>query len=270
MAYHHWVPRFLMRIFGVNEKQIARFDKRTGEKKIVPISSFCGEEGYFAFDDRDLDNLPWYCRDLDKNTIEKLLGQHIEGPLSSKLEILNTEKTLEAISESDLRMILEWAAWMFIANPHSIALSSIQSFANSFNNIDFSKLTQKDKLKLFVQLHELIFPVFLERGWILQQISSSHGRLLSSDRPVMIGGISLNESPNLSNQTILFPISPNLLLVGNNESSRGYASKPLESTKNAALMTNILTFHQANRFIFGTSISDIDNVFNMLIEESKT
>lgn len=35
MAYGHYVPQFYIRNFGLNEKQTARFDKITNDKKLV-------------------------------------------------------------------------------------------------------------------------------------------------------------------------------------------------------------------------------------------
>ncbi len=260
MPFSHYVPQFYIRNFGLNEKQTARFDKKTGQKKVVPIESFCGETDYFAFDKESLDNLPKHLQWIHQDSIENLLGSDIEGPVSSILKTLIAERTLQAISESNIRMLLEWGAWMFIANPQSIALSSIETITNHYLDIDHTKLSKTERLKLFIDLHEQITPIFQKRGWILQLIDPNHGYLLSSDRPVMVGGRSLQELPQLSNQTIIFPLSPQLVLIGNSNPIWGYASKPLESTKEASLMTNILTLAQSFRFIFGADMSDIDNL----------
>lgn len=264
MPYRHYVPQFHLRNFGLNKKQTARFDKKTGQKQVVSIESFCGENDYFALDENSLTNLPWYLRWIDKDLIERRLSQFVEGPVSSILEILITEKTLEVLFEKEMLMLFEWLAWLFIANPQSMAISSIGSITNRFKNIDYIKLSQTERLKAFVDLHEQITPIFQKRGWILQIIEPHHGRLISSDRPVMIGGKSLQELPQLLSQAIIFPLSPQLVLIGNNNPTWGYASNPLESRKEASLMTNILTLDQSYRFIFGADMNDLDNLFKAL------
>jgi uncharacterized protein DUF4238 len=270
MAYGHYVPRFHMRNFGINEKQTARFDKKTNRPPIaVSIYSFCGEEDYFALDENSLINLPWYLQWIYKDLIEHRLCDHIEEPVSTILKTLIIERTLEGLSKEKMLLLLEWLAWMFIANPQSLAISSIALLTNNFKEIDYTKLSKTDRLKVFVDLHEQITPIFQQREWILQLIDPNHGYLLSSDRPVVIGGTSLQESPKLSTQTIFFPLSPQLLLIGNNSPVWGYASKPLESTKHAALMVNILTYDQSYRFMFGADIKHIDRFFKALQDESK-
>jgi Protein of unknown function (DUF4238) len=264
MTYGHYVPQLHIRHFGINEKQTARFDKKTDRKIVVSIESFCGEDDYFSFDESSLTDLPWYLRWIDKDLIERRLAQFIEGPVSSILKILITEKTLKALSEQEILMLLEWLAWLFIANPQSMAISSIESITNRFKNIDYKNLSQTERLKTFIDLHAQITPVFQQRGWLLQVIEPHHGRLISSDRPVLIGGKSLQELPQLSSHTILFPLSPELVLIGDNNPIWGYASKPLESRKEASLITNILTLHQSYRFVFGADMNDLDNLFKIL------
>lgn len=262
--YGHYVPQLHLRNFGLNKKQTARFDKKTGQKIIVSIESFCGEDDYFAFDQNSLTDLPWYLRWIDKDLIERDLAVHIEGPVSSILKTLIAEKTLEVLTEKEILRLLEWLAWLFIANPQSMAISSIESITNRFKKINYRTLSQTERLKTFVDLHAHIAPVFQQRGWLLQVIEPHHGRLISSDRPVMIGGKSLQDLPQLSSQTILFPLSPGLVLIGNNNPIWGYASKPLESRKESVLMTNILTLNQSYRFIFGANMNDLDNLFKTL------
>jgi hypothetical protein len=269
MTYGHYVPQLHLRNFGLNKKQTARFDKKTGQKIIAPIKSFGGEDDYFAFDENSLTDLPWYLRWIDKNLIERQLAQFIEGPVGTILKTLIMEKTLEALSTEEILMLLEWLAWLFIANPQSMAISSIESITNRFKNIDYIKLSKTERLKAFVDLHEQITPIFQKRGWILQVIEPHHGRLISSDRPVMIGGKSMQELPQLSSQTIIFPLSPQLVLIGNNNPIWGYASKPLTSRKETSLMINILTLDQSYRFIFGADMSDLDNLFNTLKDASQ-
>jgi|GEM_PF-3089814 len=265
MAYRHYVPKLHIRNFGINKKQTARFDKTTNRPPIpVPITSFCGEEDYFAFDESSLDNLPHYLQWIHKDLIENNLSQCIEGPISSILKTLIKERSLGSLSEKEILMLLEWLAWIFIANPRSLAIDSILCIADQFKNINYSELSRTDRLKVFVDLHELITPVFQKRKWLLQLVDPSHGYLLSSDRPVMIGGKALTESPDLSNQTVFFPMSPHLLLIGDNSSEWGYASVPLQSTREATLLANILSYDQSHRFIFGADIKHFDAFFKSL------
>lgn len=268
MAYAHYVPQFHIRNFGINDKQTARLDKKKNQPPIeVPIASFCGEEDYFSFDENSLSNLPKHLQWIHKNLVDNNLRDHIEGPTSVILKTIITERTLEALSKEKMLDLLEWLAWMFIANPKSLAIHSISLITDNFKGVDYEALSKTDRLKVFVDLHEQITPIFQKRGWMLQLIDQKHGHLLSSDRPVVIGGKSLQESPQLSTQTIFFPISPQMLLIGNNNPVWGYSSKPLESTKEAVLLPNVLTYDQSYRFIFGADTAHIDDFFKALQNE---
>ena len=269
MVYGHYVPQLHLRNFGLNEKQTARFDKKTGQQKIVSIESFCGEEDFFAFDENSLTGLPWYLQWIDKDLIERELSRSVEGPVSSILETIIKERTLKAVSKENVLMLLEWIAWLFIANPQSVALKSIESITNRFKDIDYEKLSQTERLKAFIELHYEITPIFQKRGWLLQVIDRQHGRLISSDRPVLIGGKSLQELPQLWSQTIIFPLSPEMVLIGNNNPTWGFASEPLESRSEMALMANILTLDQSYRFIYGADMADLDNFFDIFKDGSK-
>ncbi len=88
----------------------------------MSIESFCGEEDYFAFDESSLINLPWYLQWIYKDLIEHNLRDHIEGPVSAILKTLISNRTLEAITKEKMLMLLEWMAWLFIANPQSLAI----------------------------------------------------------------------------------------------------------------------------------------------------
>jgi len=264
MTWCHYVPQFYIRYFGINEKQTIRYDRKTGVIIPVSIESFCGEEDFFSFDKESLNNLPKHLRWIDKDLVETQLAVHIEGPVDSILKKIIQNGSLSSVSMNEILMLLEWAAWIFIANPTSLAIHSISCITDRFKNIDRSKLTNTERLQLFTDLHKEITPVFQQRGWLLQLIDPEHGHLLSSDRPVMLGGKSLQESIQLSNQTIFFPLSPSLLLVGNNNPVWGYASKPLESKKEAALLSNILVLDQAYRYVFAADRNDIDSLLNTL------
>lgn len=271
MAYAHYVPQFHIRNFGINDKQTARLDKKMNQPpKAVGIDSFCGEEDYFSFDENSLSNLPKHLQWIHKNLVDNNLRDHIEGPTSVILKTIISERTLAALSKDEMLNLLEWLAWMFIANPKSLAIHSISLITDNFKGVNYEALSKTDRLKIFVDLHEQITPIFQKRGWMLQLIDPKHGHLLSSDRPVMIGGKSLQESPQLSTQTIFFPISPRMLLIGNNNPVWGYSSKPLESTKEAVLLANMLSYDQSYRFIFGADTAHIDGFFRAVQNEPQT
>lgn len=270
MTWGHYVPQFYIRNFGINQKQTARLDKKTGIKAAVAIESFCAEENYFSFDEESLANLPEHLRWIDKDLIERQLASGIEGPIASILQSIINAKSLASVSKDEILMLLEWAAWIFIASPTSLAINSIRGITENFKEIECSKLNKTERLETFNKLHQMITPIFQKRGWILQLIDPKHGCLLSGDRPVMLGGKSLQEPIELPNQTILLPLSPELLLVGNNNPVWGYASKPLNSTKEASLMSNILTLDHSHRFIFGKALTDIDSLFQNLNNTPRT
>jgi hypothetical protein len=74
----------------------------------------------------------------------------------------------------------------------------------------------------------------------------------------------LNERPHLINNTIFFPISPELLLIGLKNSVWGYSHTPQESRKEAAIFATILTCEQAERYVFGTNMQALENLFGAL------
>ena len=50
MVNCHFVPKFYMKVFGVNEKETIRHDKKTGRIRKVSVESFCLEHGFFCFE----------------------------------------------------------------------------------------------------------------------------------------------------------------------------------------------------------------------------
>ena len=189
MAYAHYVPQFHIRNFGINDKQTARLDKKKSQPpRAVGIDSFCGEEDYLSFDENSLSNLPKHLQWIHKDLVDNNLRDHIEGPTSVVLKTIISERTLAALSKDEMLNLLEWLAWMFIANPKSLAIHSISLITDKFKGVDYEALSKTDRLKVFADLHEQITPIFQKRGWLLQLIDSKHGHLLSSDRPVVIGG----------------------------------------------------------------------------------
>lgn len=268
MVWSHYVPQFYIRRFGINEKQTARLDKKTGKLLEVSIESFCAEDDFFSFDSDSLINLPWYLRWIDKDLIERNLANFIEGPVDLIIKKIEAKESLEAVSENEMLMLLEWAAWLFIANPTSIALKSIKDLTDEFHNTEFSKHSNTDRLKIFCDLHQRVTPIFQMRGWVLQRIDSQHGLLMSSDRPVMLGGQSLAVAPSLQEHTIFIPLSPRLLLIGNNDSRWGYASQPFESRQEASTLVNILTYEKSYRFVFASSLEEIKGFWQKMLDNS--
>lgn len=281
MVWCHYVPKMYMKGFGINNKQTVRYDKITGKVITVPVESFCAQDDFLCFDQDDLDNLPsalrqfitpsWvtvpaHLKQINNKWVENALAYYIEGPLTAILNRVRKEKTLKSISEIDIRNLLGWMCWLFVANPNSRAVEAVNNTLKGESGYPASieDLSKPERFKLYLDLQNQLLPYFIERKWLLQLIAPSDGPLLTNDRPVMLGGNSLKEQSHLTNNTIFFPISPELLLIGLKNSVWGYSHTPQESRKEAAISATILTCEQASRYVFGTNMQVLENLLRDL------
>jgi hypothetical protein len=190
----------------------------------------------------------------------------LEGPLTVTLKKIREEKSLRNIPELDFRNFLGWMCWLFVANPNSRAVEAVNNTLGGENGYPSSiqDLSKAERLKFFFDLQDQLLPYFIERKWLLQLIAPSDGPLLTNDCPVMLGGASLYEQSHLVNNTVFFPISPDLLLIGLKNSEWGYSFTPQESRKEVVISATILTCEQADRYVFSISMQDLEKLFKDL------
>jgi hypothetical protein len=267
-----------MKVFGINEKETIRHDKKTGRNDKVSVESFCLKDGFFCFDNDDLKNLPPsflkfglneegvpnHLQNIGKEWLESALSWFIEGPISGILARIKTEKSLKNVSHDDMIFFLKWLCWLFVANPNSVSIEAINyTLGYSSYKENVKELPKREQFSFYFNLSGELEPYFVRRKWLLQSIDHTHGPLLTSDRPVMIKGGSLIEKSHLINHTIYFPLSPDLLLVGIENTEWGYSFSPQESRKEAGFLATALVYDQADRFVFGTDLKALENMFNL-------
>lgn len=277
MVWCHYLSQMYMKGFGINEKQTIRFDKKNRTTLVAPIRSFCAQEDFFCFDDDELQNLPApllqftvpngikipsHLRNINKKWPEDSLAYYIEGPVTGILKKIRNEKKLENVSEEDLMALLGWACWLFVANPNSLAVEAIINTIGGDSKpfAQIQKASKGERLSLFFSLRDQIFSYFLERKWLLQLIDYEHGPLLTNDRPVMLSGATLTEKSHLINNTIFFPLSPDLILIGLKNSEWGYSHSPCASTEGAGILVTTLVYDHADRYVFGTDMQALEKL----------
>ncbi len=283
MVRCHYVPQSYMKAWNITEKQTIRLDKKTGHLKKASIESFCAEEDFFCFNDDDLKGLPSSLlhfsppanvlvpsdlKYINKPWLEKTICSYIEGPISLILTSIRDQKSLKNISESDMIFLLKWICWLFVANPGSQAIETINNTLgyNAYNE-NVKQLPKREQFEFYFHLRDELEPYFVKRKWLLQLVDSSDGPILTNDRPVMVKGPSLSEKSHLADNIIYFPISPDLLLVGLKNHEWGYTYLPQESRKEAGILVTILVYDQANRFVFGRDFQALHNLFDLYRQE---
>ena len=116
MVKCHFVPKFYIKVFRINEIETIRHDKKTGRNNKVSVESFCLEDGFFCFDNDDLKNLPPsflkfglieegvpnHLQNIGKEWLESSLSWFIEGPISGILAKIKTEKSLKSVFHDDM------------------------------------------------------------------------------------------------------------------------------------------------------------------------
>lgn len=283
MVWCHYLPQCYSNAWKISEKQTFRLDKKTGQIKKVSLESFCAKENFFCFDDDDLEGLPVSLlqfspsqnisvpsnlKHIHTSWLEKALGFYIEGPISLILSTIREKKSLKNVCEPDMLFLLQWMCWLFIANPESQAIEIINNTLgyNAYNE-SIKQFPKREQLSYYFYLRDELEPFFIKRKWVLQQINSSEGPILTNDRPVMIKGYSLFEKSHLANNTIYFPVSPDLLLIGLKNTEWGYTHLPQQSRKEAGVLITTLVFDQAHRFVFGTDFRPLQNLFDLYQQE---
>lgn len=260
MLWCHYVPQFYMRGFAINDKQVVRYDKKTGKVTTPSIESFCAKNGFFCFDEGELENLPEsllrhnppdgvivppHLTKIGRGWVEDAMGCLIEGLADASIKKIVGDQSLKNLSIEEIQGFLGWLCWLFVANPNSLAADAIKATAGRIIPNEFPSSAQR--LEFYFNLRSEIEPYFVKRKWLLQKIDSAEGSLLSSDRPVMLGGEkSLYGPPHLETHTIFFPLSPDLLLIGVKNSEWGMVHQPLDSSKEAIALATALTVEQAN------------------------
>ncbi len=288
MIRGHYLPQFYMRFFGLNEKQIPRFDKKTGDKKIVSIESFCCKKGFFALEEAD--QIPG---NHDIEILEKLCASEMEGPVATILEKLINNENLSSLSEEEFSQLLSWMSWIYVMTPskkNMLDAGYNKFFKNAAHssNTELSNLIEKsksknitteearqfflkntfqmknsDKISILFNSLDSIVNLLSQYKWKLCKVKQNEGFLLSGDRPISLAAQNLTDTVGFENaQFLFFPISPSLLLVGLNTKDRqgGICKITEEISEEKTLLPNLLTYTKSERFIIGNHLNCFDHL----------
>ena len=71
--------------------------------------------------------IPNDLKHINKPWLEKALSFYVEGPIAPILTNIRSQKNLKNVSESDMIFLLNWMCWIFVANPSSQAVETINN-----------------------------------------------------------------------------------------------------------------------------------------------
>lgn len=125
--YNHYVSKFYLNGFVSDNGQVAVYKKNTPTSysliKFCSTRDICGKYNFFMFDGVEdflkSKNLTEYEIDgikLTEGLLEKELSK-LENLVSVILKKLRLSESLKAIDANEAVLLLEWIAWIYIANP---------------------------------------------------------------------------------------------------------------------------------------------------------
>lgn len=247
----HYVSQFFLKEFET-QNQIHVLDKTNNKIFLTSPRNMCSEFDFFALDENfDLCN---------KNFIEEELSK-IESNIEPIVTNIRNQNSLESIKNDDFLSLIEWIAWIFIANPaykanlHSMieAVQSKTPQTISLNNTNI--------LTILINTHAKIVNHFRNRFWILCVIEPENGSLVTSDRPVNLLGTTVDEIVGLDAGILYCPISPQLLLLSKKIGPCGFRLKPFNKYSVAQLkISNNLSFTKSNRFIIANNSKILNEI----------
>jgi hypothetical protein len=262
--FRHYISSLYLKGFLVNHKsgKLVVFEKPSMSKKWKPINQICGEPNFF-----DLDGVEEFLRDnhlesyTDKNGI-KLTRLLVENELSKHetevgriLPSIRQDTNFDRLNREDLIFILQWIAWLYIANPSTkIIFMQKQSMASNTSFCNY-----------LISLHQKIIPFFQAKTWGL---GISQDLLLTSDRPVILleNSSNLLSYERLSKSVVLFPISPKLMLIGTPNLARTLLiMKPKHLTQDQSFFCNYQTYKNAKEIVISSSTN---HIIDSLLERS--
>lgn len=269
---HHYVPQFYLKKFLDNNRQELDVLRRDTENSfsIVQLSpkSICYEKHLYTISDKTIN-------ENDFNDIESLYAE-VEGKINEITILLikqdkqeSLDEILEKISEFQHIMKL-YISLMFWRNPHNniYVENKIKDFLEYYDKSNneqkkfalkdraFIKYLQKQYLRkkknsIFKFFQYFYLPIFIFNIYGDSKLKIKYlesGKYISSDNPVIMLG---NIEENVNFQNIIFPITKNLLIFGENVDIASYDSDKI----------NELMAKNANKYIYG----DLDVLQNTKI-----
>ena len=126
--------------------------------------------------------------------------------------------------------------------------------------------TKTQRNTAFIDWHTRMKPIVITKTWKL--LSCENSFLITSDRPVNVNKSlkSPKDVVNLSNSMIIFPLSPNLILIGVPNDKRGFfvIKEPGKIDYQDVVFFNQITFDNARQLVLATDKATLEIALNQL------
>ena len=245
----HYIPRLYWRGFG--KGQVAIMDKKTLQQSSRHMDKICVEGDFFTIEEAE-EASRYYGVEIKESVLDEQIGIYETrvGQILKKIREANSFDTIH--SKDDIVFLIEWMAWLFIANP-----DTKEFFAHENRDKFWTKNTV---LSSFIYWHEKIMPFFLARNWGLR---TSKYPLITSDRPVSLDKkiVNIRDIEGLSRATISIALSSDLLLVGTPNKGRSFlVMKTCELSEELANFSNLNSFMNAKSLLIARDIESFDRL----------
>jgi len=262
MALRHYIPQaYLRKFLDPKNGRLAVCEKETFSRTCKPIVQICSEQDFFAingieeFLKNGEESKLVYKNGLyvDKDCLEDELSK-LETEIGRILKKIISHASFNSINKNELIFLLQWAAWLRVATPatRNLLKEKYPDIANVHING-------------FIAWHAKICPVFILRTWGVMVTAKS---LFTGDCPVCIRcskprDVVVTDLITLANYPIIFPLAPNLLLIGEPNNYRSFqVMKTIKANDELVRHVNTLMFLNSNQII-ATDQAEI----NKFIEE---
>ena len=246
---HHRVPEFYLKGFLTKYGKLTICNKESPDRlHCRPIRQLCAEPDYFALDGTS--------NDSEKYCLENELSQTLEYEAADILSKIRQNKTFEGLSVTDIKLFLDWIAWLIVAN------FDRRKIIIKHNSL----FTDTQKINALVCSHDKIRRVFFVKTWRLMVCDSSS--LITSDNPVIIQHKmeGLRDIETLVKSVIFFPLAPNLLLRGYSNEERMFLAKSraLPINMRTVDLYNVLTLNNARDMVIASDKSIMQDFLNRM------
>lgn len=256
------------------------YDKTTQRIIRRPTKKICCEEGFTTFSTNEVPP------GVNHKFVETELSKW-ERKQSFVITKLLEARTIEVISPIEFGELIRFTVWLYFCNPAHRAILRQGRSELQLLNIKFMGASDLDKLYmkffglmlphtflrkqlemaaanddllqseflgLVLECAELTFEFVLkEYAWHLADYKSLGAALCTSDRPVLIGGMTLPGPVGFGTPgcTLFFPLSPDLCLVGKNvgENKRFIACRRDVTDPEFLRIPNLLAWGKSHRYI---------------------
>lgn len=279
MQKDHYVPKFLRKRFR-KHKNFFIYDKNSLKIEKKTPKQICWERGFTTFNKEDIPT------GSDEIFFEKALSVW-ESDIAIIYNNLLYTKNLATLKREDLAEFVRFLVWLVLCNPaqrnflkeafktytllqfrnlsaeklteislkcfglilpHNLIRQKLQDLA------DKAEITQADFLALILEVSDSLFSFVLANySWELIDFHMLGQVLCTSDRPVVLATNELQSHVgfNTPNVHILFPLSPNLCLLGTNtgSNSRRILNPGLITKSGLVEMVRIQMWTKSHRYI---------------------